>query len=38
MGRYNLNYGSIGAPIERGQGEPPCYTDEWKRSNPDYAV
>jgi hypothetical protein len=38
MGRYNLKYGTIGAPLERDPGEPPCYTDEWKRSSPDYAV
>ena len=38
MGRYNLKYGTIGATIERDPGEPPCYTDEWKRSNPDYVV
>ena len=38
MGRYNLAYGSMGEPIERDPAEPPCYTDEWKRSNPEYVV
>ena len=38
LGRYRLKYGTRGAPVERDPGEPPCYTDEWKRTNPDFAV
>ena len=30
MGRYNLAYGTIGAPKQRDPCEPPSYTDEWK--------
>lgn len=38
MGRYSLKYGTIGSLIEREPGEPRCYTDDWKRSSPDYVV
>ena len=38
MGRYNLKYGSYGQPVHYEEGEPTCYTDEWKRTSPDYVV
>ena len=38
MGHYNLKYGSIGSPVEYDENEPRCYTDEWKRTSPDYVV
>ena len=38
LGRYRIKYGTRGAPVEREPGEPVCYTDEWKRTNPDFAV
>ena len=38
MGTYNLKYGSLGQPVEYTDGEPQCYTDEWKRTSPDYVV
>jgi hypothetical protein len=38
MGRYTLKFGSIGQAVTYDEGEPRSYTDEWKRSNPDYVV
>lgn len=38
MGHYSLKYGSLGSPVEYEEGEPRCYTDEWKRTSPDYVV
>ena len=38
MSKYNLKFGSLGQPVEYEKDEPRCYTDEWKRSSPDYAV
>jgi hypothetical protein len=38
MAKYSLKYGSIGQPVAYQEGEPRCYTDEWKRTSPDYVV
>ncbi len=38
MAKYSLKFGSIDQEVRFDEGEPKCYTDEWKRSNPDYVV
>ena len=38
MGKYNLKFGSLGQPVEYEEGEPRCYTDEWKRTGPDFVA
>ena len=33
MGRYSLKFGSLDQQVRFDEGEPACYTDEWKRSS-----